>query len=33
LLRTTEILSPTVRETAGCSHFELDRVPHGSGGG
>jgi hypothetical protein len=33
LLRTTEILSPTVRETAGCSHSELDQVPHGSGGG
>jgi hypothetical protein len=33
LLRTTEILSPTVRETTGCSHSELDQVPHGSGGG
>jgi hypothetical protein len=33
LLRTTEILSPTVRETAGCSYSELDRVSHGPGGG
>jgi uncharacterized membrane protein (DUF441 family) len=33
LLITTEILSPTVRETAGCLYSELDRVSHGPGGG
>jgi hypothetical protein len=32
-LKITEILSPTVRETAGCSHSELDRIPHRPGCG